>query len=155
VAGVAALNAAMADAPREAGQEARSWDVKRVRLDERRIAAMGLRVHVIAARALDTGELAGLTQLAVDPAMPEWGFQELTAVARPHRGHRLGLRLKLAMLDRLALQEPQLTRIMTGNAAGNDHMIAINEQLGFRVLDRWPCWELGVADVPAPPAGHA
>jgi hypothetical protein len=87
--------------------------------------------------------------------MPEWGFQELTAVARPHRGHRLGLRLKLAMLDRLALQEPQLTRIMTGNTAGNDHMIAINEQLGFRVLDRWPCRELGVADVPAPPAGHA
>jgi GNAT superfamily N-acetyltransferase len=151
VAGVAALNAAMADAPREAGQEAPSWNVKRVRLDERRIAAMGLRVHVIAARALNAGELAGLTQLAVDPAMPEWGFQELTAVARPHRGHRLGLRLKLAMLDRLALQEPQLTRIMTGN----NHMIAINEQLGFRVLDRWPCRELGVADVPAPPAGHA
>jgi GNAT superfamily N-acetyltransferase/RimJ/RimL family protein N-acetyltransferase len=147
VAGVAALNAAMADAPREAGQEARSWDVERVRLDERRIAAMGLRVHVIAARTLDTGELAGLTQLAVDPAMPEWGFQELTAVARPHRGHRLGLRLKLAMLDRLAVGEPQVTRIMTGNAAGNHHMIAINEQLGFRVLDRWPCWELGVADV--------
>jgi len=151
VAAVAALNAALADAPREAGQEARSWDVERVRLDERRIAAMGLRVHVIAARALDTGERAGLTQLAADPAMPEWGFQELTAVARAHRGHRLGLRLKLAMLDRLALQEPQLTRIMTGNAAGNHHMIAINEQLGFRVLDRWPCWELGVADVPA---GH-
>jgi GNAT superfamily N-acetyltransferase len=158
VAGVAALGAAMADAPREAGQEAQSWDVARVRLDERRVAAMGLRAHVIVATAQATGELAALTQVCVDPAMPEWGFQELTAVARPHRGHRLGLLLKVAMLDLLAVREPQLTRIITGNADGNEHMIAINDQLGFTVLDRWPSWELDVADVagaPADPAGHA
>ena len=83
--------------------------------------------------------------------MPEWGFQELTAVARPHRGHRLGLLLKLAMLDLLAAREPQLTRVITLNTAGNDHMIAINDQLGFGVLDRWPAWELDVADVPGVP----
>ena len=81
--------------------------------------------------------------------MPEWGFQELTAVARLHRGHRLGLLLKLAMLDLLAGWEPQLTRIVTRNAAGNDHMIAINDRLGFGMLGQWPSWELDVADVPA------
>jgi GNAT superfamily N-acetyltransferase len=155
VAGVAALNSAMADAPRDAGQEAQTWDVDRVRLDERRVAAMEMRAHVIAACAPGTGELAALTQMCVEPAMPEWGFQELTAVARPHRGHRLGLLLKVAMLDLLAVEEPQLTQILTGNADGNEHMIAINDQLGFRVLDRWPSWELDVADVPADPAGHA
>ena len=148
---VAALNEAMADAPREAGQEAQSWDAARVRLDERRVEAMGLSAHVVAARAPVTGDLAALTQLAVDPAMPEWGFQELTAVARPHRGHRLGLLLKLAMLDLMTACEPQLTRVVTLNAAGNDHMIAINDQLGFGVLDRWPAWELDVADVPGVP----
>jgi GNAT superfamily N-acetyltransferase len=145
---VAALNGAMADAPREAGQEAQTWDAARVRLDERRIAAMELRAHVVAARAPDTGDLAALTQVCIDPAIPGWGFQELTAVARPHRGHRLGLLLKLAMLDLLAALEPQVTRIVTGNADGNRHMIAINEQLGFRVHGRWPSWELDVADVP-------
>jgi len=161
VAGVAAIGGAMADAPREAGQEAQSWDVARVRLDERRVAAMGLRAHVIAAHAQGSGEMAALTQVCVDPAMPDWGFQELTAVARPHRGHRLGLLLKLAMLDLLAAEEPRLTRIITGNADGNEHMIAINDRLGFEVLDRWPSWELDVADVagesgePADPAGHA
>ena len=154
VAGVAALNEAMADAPREAGQEPQSWDVTRVRLDERRVAAMGMRAHVIVATSQATGEIAALTQVCVDPAMPEWGFQELTAVARPHRGHRLGLLLKLAMLDLLAAEEPQLTRIITGNADGNEHMIAINDQLGFEVLDRWPSWELDVADVPADPVGR-
>lgn len=152
---VAALNAAMADAPREAGQEAQTWDAARVRLDERRIVAMGLRAHVVAARGPGPGDLAALTQVSVDPALPGWGFQELTAVARPHRGHRLGLLLKLAMLDLLAAREPQVTRIVTGNADGNQHMIAINERLGFRVLGRWPSWELGVADAPPDPAGHA
>jgi GNAT superfamily N-acetyltransferase len=155
VAGVVAVNAAMADAPREAGQEAQSWDVARVRLDERRVAEMGLRPHVVAAQAVGSGDMAALTQVAVDPAMPEWGFQELTAVARPHRGHRLGLLLKLAMLDLLAVEEPQMIRIITGNADANEHMIAINDRLGFEVLDRWLTWELDVADVPADPAGHA
>ena len=151
---VAALNAAMADAPREPGQEAQAWDAARVRLDERRVAATGVRAHVVAARAPGPGGLAALTQVCVDPALPEWGFQELTAVARPHRGHRLGLLLKLEMLDLLAAREPQVTQIVTMNADGNQHMIAINEQLGFRVLSRWPSWELDVADVPLDLPGH-
>ncbi|MGO9219733.1 MAG: GNAT family N-acetyltransferase, partial [Streptosporangiaceae bacterium] len=133
----------------------------RVRMDERRVAAMGLRAHVVAAHAQAPGGLAvqapgglaALTQLTVDPAMPEWGFQELTAVARPHRGHRLGLLLKLAMLDLLAGSEPQLTQIITRNAAGNDHMIAINDQLGFEMLGQWLSWELDVAGLPPGPAG--
>jgi hypothetical protein len=33
-------------------------------------------------------------------------------------------------------------------------MIAINEQLGFRVLSRWPSWELDVAGVPPDLPGH-
>jgi hypothetical protein len=34
-------------------------------------------------------------------------------------------------------------------------MIAINDRLGFEVLDRWLTWELDVADVPANLGGHA
>ena len=98
----------------------------------------------MAARSLASGELAAFTQLAVDPADPSWGFQELTAVARPHRGHRLGLLVKVAMLELLAEREPQLTQIVTGNAGTNQHMIAINAQLGFEVLDEWLYWELDV-----------
>lgn len=142
---VAAIYAAMADMPREAGHDAQQWDAGRVRLDWRRIAAQGLRYYTVAARSQATGELAGLTQLAVDPAQPTWGYQELTAVARPHRGHRLGLLVKVAMLELLAGREPQVTRVITGNADGNKHMIAINEKLGFRVLDRWQTWEIDVA----------
>jgi GNAT superfamily N-acetyltransferase len=152
VSGLAGINAsAFADMPRNAGEEAQRWDENRVRLDERRIAAHGLRWYTVAARSLASGELAAFTQLAVDPADPSWGFQELTAVARPHRGHRLGLLVKVAMLELLAGREPQLTQIVTGNAGPNQHMIAINAQLGFEVLDEWLYWEL---DVPQALTAH-
>ncbi len=145
VAGLAGINAsAWADMPRNAGEEPQRWDETRVRLDERRMAAQGLRWYTVAARSRASAELAAFTQLAVDPAGPSWGYQELTAVARPHRGHRLGLLVKVAMLELLAGREPQLTQVITGNADANEHMIAINGQLGFEVVDEWPYWELDV-----------
>jgi GNAT superfamily N-acetyltransferase len=142
---VAAANGALADAPREDGQQAQLWDVARVRLDDHRMDVQGLRRYTVAARAQTTGELAGLTQLGVDPAEPTWGFQEMTAVTGPHRGHRLGLLVKVAMMELLAEREPQITRIITQNGDGNEHMIAINAELGFRDLGQWASWEAEVA----------
>jgi RimJ/RimL family protein N-acetyltransferase len=78
--------------------------------------------------------MAGLTQVFVDPAYPEWGHQGLTAVTRPHRGHRLGLLIKAAMLEWLAAEEPKLERVATDNAATNTYMIAVNEALGYELL---------------------
>ena len=69
----------------------------------------------MAAQDERTGELAGLTELSVDPDHPSWGHQELTVVARAHRGHRLGLLLKAAMLELLLEREPQLEAIETYN----------------------------------------
>jgi RimJ/RimL family protein N-acetyltransferase len=57
-------------------------------------------------------------------------------VTRPHRGHRLGLLVKVAMMDRLAAAEPQVEKIVTWNAAANEHMIGINEALGYEVAGR-------------------
>ena len=151
LAGYAALAEALNDAPRDAGHEGQHWDAARVRLSERRVAAQGLRYYTVAA-ADERGELAAGSQLGVDPLQPDWGYQELTAVAGRHRGHRLGLLVKLAMLDLLAAREPQLAAIITGNADGNKHMIAINEQLGFTELDRWRSWELSVDRALAMPA---
>jgi RimJ/RimL family protein N-acetyltransferase len=83
--------------------------------------------------------VAALTQLEVDPDSPEWGHQGLTAATRPHRGHRLGLLVKAAMLQWLGQAEPGLERIETGNADANEHMIAVNETLGFQPLE--PFWQ--------------
>jgi len=154
---VVVLFQAEEDAPRGAGEEAEQWDAARVRADERRTADQGLRFYTVAARAGAGGELVAITQLGVDPAQPGWAVQELTAVVKPHRGHRLGLRVKVAMLDLLAEREPQVAQILSHNAGGNEHMITINTELGFEVLEQQPSWELEVAHAPAmaSPAGPA
>jgi GNAT superfamily N-acetyltransferase len=148
---LARLAQAMNDAPRDAGYDGQRWDVARVREDMDRVAAHGLRYYTVAARWDRTGELAGMTQLGVDPLRPDCGIQEMTVVAQRHRGHRLGLLIKVAMLDLLARQEPLLERIFTGNADTNRHMLAINDELGFVVLDHWWPFQLAVAAVLATP----
>jgi RimJ/RimL family protein N-acetyltransferase len=147
----ARLVQAMNDAPRDTGEDGQHWDVARVREQMDRVAAQGLRYYTVAARWDRTGELAGMTQLGVDPLGPGYGFQEMTVVAQRHRGHRLGLLIKVAMVDLLARHEPLLERIFTGNAVSNRHMLAINDALGFTVLDHWQSFQLEVAALPARP----
>ena len=144
---VVAVSNAMADAPRNPGEEAEVEDAEKIRYADRSLTEQGLHSYAVAARCDQTRELAGLTHLTVDPLVPAWGHQGLTAVSRAHRGHRLGMLVKAAMLQQLAEAEPGLLRVMTGNAGTNQHMIAINAELGFRVLDEWQSWELDVAAV--------
>jgi len=132
--GVVAMELALNDAPASPSVEPEAWDEQRVR--DRKdgwIEAVGARGYHLAAISDATGEMAALTELAVYPDVPAWGFQGGTVVARPHRGHRLGMLVKAAMLEWLAEAEPQLERIVTHNSASNSHMIAINEELGFAV----------------------
>jgi GNAT superfamily N-acetyltransferase len=130
----ATLVNAMADAPHDAGEEPEVWDADRVRADADVMERQGRRFLAVAARHDASGELAALTEVEPDPDNLGWGHQQVTVVIREHRGHRLGLLVKTAMLDLLAEAEPGLDRIVTGNAAVNQHMIAINEALGYRLL---------------------
>jgi RimJ/RimL family protein N-acetyltransferase len=145
--GVARLQNAMNDAPREEGIEDSIWDADRVRERyDSSLVRMGVRGYSVAAIHDATGDLAALTQLEVDPDCPEWGHQGITAVTRPHRGHRLGLLVKAAMLQWLADAEPQVEQVETSNADANEHMIAVNEALGFTILQpSWSWLELPVA----------
>jgi GNAT superfamily N-acetyltransferase len=145
VAGVCEINMAEADAPHDAAYEPMTWDAARLRAAEQRSVTQGTREYTVVAVHDGTGKVAALTQVAVDPAgAPGWAYQQLTAVTRPHRGHRLGLLLKVDMLEWLATAEPNLRQIMTGNAAANTHMIAVNEALGHRVTDYFQSYELPV-----------
>ena len=80
-----------------------------------------------------TGAMAALTESRVDPDVPDWGHQGNTVVARPHRGHRLGVLVKAALTQWLADAEPGVRKVVTYNSAANPHMIAINEELGYEV----------------------
>jgi RimJ/RimL family protein N-acetyltransferase len=130
----AALENAMADAPHDAGDEPETWDADRVREQQDSRERRGRHVYTLAAQHDASGDLVAVTAVEPGQDTPGWGHQLLTAVTREHRGHRLGLLVKTAMLDWLARAEPGLDRIVTENAAINQHMIAINEALGYRLL---------------------
>lgn len=134
---VAHVQNAMNDAPREEGWfEDDIWDADRIRTRaDTRVRLAGHRGYAVAAVHEETGEMAALTKVFIDPAEPAWGHQGLTAVTRPHRGHRLGLLTKAAMLEWLTSAEPRLERIGTTNAEVNSHMIAVNEALGYRLAE--------------------
>lgn len=150
LAGYAYVREAMNDAPSDYEDE--RWDTRRVmEVVNPRIERSGYRCYTVIAIHDATGQTAAFTEIDVDPEIPGWGFQNNTGVARPHRGHRLGLLVKAAMLERLASAEPDLRQIVTWNAAVNSHMIAINERLGFEPLRPWvQDYEIGVAAIPHP-----
>jgi GNAT superfamily N-acetyltransferase len=141
----ARLSAAMADAPHDEGVDPELWDADRIRRSEQTLIEAGMRLYGVAAMHEQSGQLAALTLIRTDPGAPGWGFQALTAVLPDHRGNRLGLRVKVAMLERLITDRPDVARIMTGNAGANRHMIAINEQLGFEVVSVHRRWELDLS----------
>jgi GNAT superfamily N-acetyltransferase len=145
----AALYAALNDAPHDPHTAPSVWDAQRVR---ERVNGLrphyGLRTYAVAARHDASGELAALTEVAVDPADPGWGHQMLTGVTGKHRGHRLGLLVKIAMVERLRVAEPQLERIQTWNAESNRYMIAVNEALGYTIFGQpGNAWRLDVSAV--------
>ncbi|MGO8959025.1 MAG: hypothetical protein ACLQFR_16900, partial [Streptosporangiaceae bacterium] len=136
---------AMSDAPRDAGVEPHDWDADRVRRSEQSLADNGLVCRTVVARHGKSGDLAALTEICTDAEVPEWGFQMVTAVLPEHRGNRLGLLVKVAMLESLVGHAPEVRRIFTGNAGSNRYMIAINKQLGFVVADTYRTWALDLA----------
>jgi GNAT superfamily N-acetyltransferase/RimJ/RimL family protein N-acetyltransferase len=143
------LEGAMADAPHDPGVETWNWDADRIRKSEDVMFSHGIGRYTVAARHDMTGELAAFTAVGTEAGTPDWGFQFGTMVLAGHRGHRLGLLVKVVMLEWLLEAEPTIRRIVTGNAGANAHMIAINEQLGFTVADTYRSWELDLRARPA------
>lgn len=145
LADVVQITQAINDAPRDDLEfEDEVFSPERIRAFEEAQAAQSRRVYRLAARECATGTLAGHTMLAVESERPWHGWQYDTSVLREHRGHRLGLLLKTAMLHWMAEAEPQLRRVDTWNAASNEHMIAVNEALGYRVIAQGITWQLHI-----------
>ena len=131
------LAAAINDAPTDdLDIEDEVFSAERLAAYETSQIERGSRLYRLVARHRATGELGGHTVIAVETQRPEIGNQHDTAVAAAHRGHRLGQLLKAGMLLWLAEVEPQLASVDTWNAESNDHMIAVNEVLGYRILGR-------------------
>ncbi|PSK99124.1 acetyltransferase (GNAT) family protein [Haloactinopolyspora alba] len=134
VAEFARLNERMStDAPTgELDYEKEAWDERRIRVREERITRMRRGVWAAVAVAPD-GTLAGQTELQLSHDDDSAAYQEETIVDPRHRGHRLGLLLKIANLRELLRLRPGVQKIWTWNADTNSHMVAVNEALGYTV----------------------
>ncbi|WP_347353875.1 GNAT family N-acetyltransferase [Intrasporangium sp.] len=82
-----------------------------------------------------TGVVAAYTALALPAGDLEVAHQWGTLVLPEHRGHRLGMAVKVANIRRLQRFDPQRKRIDTCNAELNPWMVQINVDLGFQVVE--------------------
>ena len=112
------------------------WDGERVRRNEARHQALGRTFLATGAVHRATGRLVGFTEVGLARSEPRRAFQWGTMVLGAHRGHRLGLLLKLAVLQELAATSPATRWVSTWNAQENRAMIAVNEALGARTDGR-------------------
>jgi GNAT superfamily N-acetyltransferase len=134
------------DAPMgELDWEPEAWDAARVREQEALFAQQRRTRLVTAVRHLESGRLVaftdiGVSQLQVDPA-----YQWDTIVLRAHRGHRLGMLAKVTNLRQLRREVPEARRVVSWNAESNTHMVAINDALGFRPVERLAEWVYEIA----------
>ncbi|TDD51309.1 N-acetyltransferase [Nonomuraea terrae] len=140
---VATLMNGMNDAPRDSGVDDFHFTADQIRAREERMAAADQTAYTVIARRDSDGAPAGFTRILLDADHSHgWAVQTDTTVLAGHRGHRLGLLLKLTNLFRLREREPRVERIITWNATSNAHMLAINEAMGFELFDEWYEWRL-------------
>ncbi len=121
--------------------ESERYDVERVRKWERDLENVGRELACTGAVSKATGELAAVTEIGLPRPGEELAMQFATVVAREHRGHRLGILVKLANLKLISGHASRPERICTWNAESNDHMIRVNEDIGFEIAGKAFNWQ--------------
>lgn len=133
VAGWAALTGSLAsEAPSgDIAREAEATDTAAIRAEEALLERQG-RVRLGAVALAPDGDVVAYSDVVVTVHESERAYQWGTLVRPDHRGHRLGLAVKVANLRRLQESQPQVTTLVTFNADVNAPMVAVNDRLGFR-----------------------
>jgi GNAT superfamily N-acetyltransferase len=116
------------------------WTVERLLASEERRRDNPRRHLVAAAEHVPTGRLVGYTVLSTPRERDRAVMQHATLVLREHRGHRLGMLLKVANLAHLAEYAPGHPSILTFNAEENRPMLDVNEAVGFVPLGYEGAW---------------
>lgn len=117
------------------------WDEERVRSAEERFRNQGRREAVTV--AIDrAGTMVGLTELMSSVETGEFSWQGGTLVLKSARGHRLGMAMKVANLRRFQQLIPACRTVHSWNAEENGLMVANNDALGFRPVERLAVMQL-------------
>jgi GNAT superfamily N-acetyltransferase len=116
------------------------WTAQRQRDADDRRESSPRRHLVAAAEHVPSARLVAYSVLSV-PRQPHRAVQQYaTLVLREHRGHRLGMLVKVANLAHLAATHPGHPSILTFNAEENRHMLDVNEALGFTAIAYEGAW---------------
>jgi len=117
------------------------WTAERMASREALVLNSPQQLLTAAARHEPSGRLAGFTRLIAphdpDKAVGQWE----TIVLREHRGHRLGMLLKVANLEQLDQAAPGHPSVLTWNAEENRPMLAVNEAVGFVPIGYEGAWK--------------
>ena len=115
--------------------EEEDFNLERLRERYETADAMDRSVYETVAIAPDGRTVVAQSTLAVargdGPDVFQWG----TFVHREHRGHRLGLAVKVANIKAVQDAHPEKRRITTQNAESNDYMVDINKEIGFVAVE--------------------
>jgi GNAT superfamily N-acetyltransferase len=122
--------------------EAGNPDPERYRATEENRIALGRTAFSVGAVHAASGRMIAWTMINGNDDTPTQAWQQGTIVHPEHRGHRLGLLIKLENLRHVRERRPELTAIDTFNASANRHMLAVNEAMGFRRVDVWTQWQV-------------
>jgi GNAT superfamily N-acetyltransferase len=125
----------------EADREEEVWDAERIRENDELLVARDTWKLGAVAEHVASGRLVAFTELLLAHDTPDQAWQEATLVHPAHRGHRLGLAVKLANLEFLAEQAPEVRLVVTGNAQPNVPMIAVNDLIGFEIAGAGMFWQ--------------
>jgi GNAT superfamily N-acetyltransferase len=125
----------------ELDYEPENIDPERLRRQDETRAHYGSRRYQAAMVHNATGRLVAWSVLRVAKTVDWHSWQLITLVHPAHRGHRLGMVAKVENLRYLRANEPAVTTVDTFNAVENSYMIAINEAMGFRMVDLWSNWQ--------------
>jgi GNAT superfamily N-acetyltransferase len=117
-----------------------TWTAERVAAEDDRRRADPRTLLTVAVEHLPTGRLIGYSALSVPAETERAVGQEDTLVLREHRGHRLGMLLKVANLAYLHEVLPGHPSVVTFNAEENRHMLQVNEDLGFVPIGYEGAW---------------
>jgi RimJ/RimL family protein N-acetyltransferase len=120
------------------------WTPERLRSAEARRHKQGRFSSTTVAVAPDGG-LAAYSQLGGADSQPGQLYQWDTMVQPEHRGHRLGMAVKLPNIHAVQARLGGASAVVhTYNAPGNAAMIAVNDRLGFRAVENLCEYQRGV-----------
>lgn len=116
------------------------WTAERVRENDDRQERNPRTRLTVAAEHLPSGRLVAFSVLSAPAPRERAVHQYGTLVLREHRGHRLGMLVKLANLAQLERVVPGHPSVVTFNAEENRPMLDVNEAVGFVPIAHEGAW---------------